>query len=260
MHLARPALAAACLLGLPAGSVVAMPPRASGAQTICVGVVVDARSLGGGLDSGCATVADGATGTKVLIAAGHTLTFRRDGVLCMIDGLPKEGCGRTDSSHYWSYWHRAPGGSTWTYSTQGPGTYRPADRSTEGWVWQSGGSEGSSPPPDVGYDTACPPRTATPTATSSSPPAPAAAQVTATATSPPAPAQTPASATPSSAPPSAAPSPPSAPPSATPSLTTSRATASGAASSSGGFPVGLVVGLATVVLVGGGAAARNRRS
>src|SRR5579862_7808631 len=113
----------------------------SGSKTICVGVVVDPRAIGGTVNARCATVAAGSTGVDVLEAAGHTVTFRpRDGLLCTIDGLPKSGCGAVDDTHYWAYYHRAPDGTTWMYSNEGAGTYQPANRSTEGWVYDDGTS------------------------------------------------------------------------------------------------------------------------
>jgi hypothetical protein len=88
-------------------------------------------------------------------------------VLGTIDGQPTEGCGAKDSSHYWSYWHRAPGSRTWTYSNEGGGSYRPANTATEGWVWQNGASRR---PTNVPYSQICRPSpTPTPHRTSTPP-------------------------------------------------------------------------------------------
>jgi hypothetical protein len=113
-------------------------------------------------------VPDGSDGTDVLDAAGHTLTVCRDGIIGEVDGRPDNGCDTKDSTHNWSYWHRKPGASTWTYATEGPATYQPANRSTEGWVWQDGGDE-NQPPPTTSYRSICP-RTESPRPPSSSPP------------------------------------------------------------------------------------------
>jgi hypothetical protein len=119
------------------GGVGATAARAS-SSTICVALVIDAHTLGGGVSSSCATVPKGATGVDVLQAAGHRIQFRSDGLICSLDGLPRGGCGAVDSSHYWAYFHRAPGATSWTYSTEGPSTYQPANTATEGWVWDDG--------------------------------------------------------------------------------------------------------------------------
>jgi hypothetical protein len=100
--------------------------------------VVDGHALGSNVSTACAKVANGATGIAVLHAAGHSVGFRSDGLVCTIDGLPKAGCASVDDSHYWAYFHRAPGKTAWTYSTEGPSTYQPANDSTEGWVYDDG--------------------------------------------------------------------------------------------------------------------------
>jgi hypothetical protein len=95
-------------------------------------------------------VHEGATGYDVLEAGGHTFTICSNGVLGNIDGKPRDGCReKNDSVHYWSYWHRAPGKTTWTYSNEGAGTYRPQNRSTEGWRWMK------RPPANVPYSQIC---------------------------------------------------------------------------------------------------------
>jgi hypothetical protein len=125
-------------------------PAHADTGTICVALVVDFAALGGGVDSTCATVHKGATGYDVLEAGGHTFSICSNGVLGGIDGKPSDGCTeKNDGVHYWSYWHRAPGSSSWTYSNEGAGTSQPEARSTEGWRWMK------SPPADVPYDQIC---------------------------------------------------------------------------------------------------------
>jgi hypothetical protein len=147
---------------LPAGTAQAAPD--------CVALVVDPAP--GGANTGCVTWAAGITGVQVLQRAGHSLQFRpTDGLLCRIDGVPST-C-RADATHYWSYWHRAPGGSGWTYSTQGAGSYQPPRNSTEGWAYLDGASR---PPANIAFSTICPPPAAPPR------PPPAAPRATSTRT------------------------------------------------------------------------------
>lgn len=128
----------------------AAAPPTSG--TICVALVVDARSIGGPVDTDCATVNKGATGLDVLQAAGHTLTFREDHLLCTIDGLPKTGCSAIDDTHFWAYYHRAPASTSWSYSTSGAGSYQPVNDSTDGWVYDDGTK---TEPDNVPYAAIC---------------------------------------------------------------------------------------------------------
>lgn len=157
----RPLVAAvlAAGVGLTVHAGGAGPATAAGE---CVGVVVDARLLGGGVRTGCAS-GDPRSGLDALTRAGFGYAFvpRQPGLVCQIDGLPE--CSRTAATTYWSYWHRAPGSSRWTYSTQGAASYDPKPGSVEAWVWQDGGR---IEPPDVTLRTACP-QAASPAATSS---------------------------------------------------------------------------------------------
>ncbi|HTW20689.1 MAG TPA: hypothetical protein VME70_10815 [Mycobacteriales bacterium] len=141
-------------------------PHAAGkATTICVALVVDARSLGSDVSTSCAKVHKGATGVDVLQAAGHSVGFRSDGLLCTIDGLPKSGCADIDDTHYWAYFHRAPGSTKWVYSSEGPSTYQPVNKSTEGWVYDDGTPR---TPDNVPYAEICKPAaSASPTASPS---------------------------------------------------------------------------------------------
>jgi hypothetical protein len=142
---------------------VAGAPQAHATTTICVALVVDDADLGGGVHTSCAKVPSGSTGYDVLRAGGHSFTVCSNGVLGTIDGKPADGCHVKDNSHYWSYWHRAPGASTWTYSSEGAGTYQPRNSSTEGWVWQNGSTR---QPSNVPYSSICAPAsTPTPTPT-----------------------------------------------------------------------------------------------
>jgi hypothetical protein len=152
---------------LPAAMTAAKPK-------ICVALVVDGRALGSNVSTTCAKVTKGATGIDVLEAGGHTVGFRSDGLLCTIDGLPKSGCAGVDDSHYWAYFHRAPGTTKWVYSSEGASTYQPANDSTDGWVYDDGKA---LTPEDVPYAAICKPKpktrtTPSPTASRSVAPTP----------------------------------------------------------------------------------------
>lgn len=139
------AVAVSSLLGVAA-------PRVANAADPCVGVIVDGRIYGGALTYSCAK-GDPSSGLEALRLAGYSYAFvpRQPGLVCQINGKP--ACSDTSTTSYWSYWHRAPGSSTWVYSSKGAGSYDPANGSTEAWVWQQGGKQ---TPPSIGQTTICP--------------------------------------------------------------------------------------------------------
>lgn len=273
------ALLLAALASLALTWSAAAQPAAAGqsaaGQRICVGLYLDATAAGGSKTAGCVRVAAGTTGIGVLEAGGHTIQTRDDGqFVCSIDGRPAGGCSGVDATHYWSYWHRPAGGSTWTYSSEGAGAYVPRDGSSDGWVYDD---NTNSHPSGVGRlcpnDTR-PTPTRSPTATPRPRPSPAQSRPVA-------------SSRPSVTPPTPAAS-HSAHPTATPRTSPTkhrssnrsshhhRATKSSASAgpipqpiaarrtaatvNSGGAPVWqLAVGLGAVVLVGVAAWWRNRR-
>ena len=142
----------AVVLVAAATTVCPLAPAAA-TKTICVGLVVDARPLGGPLASDCTTVPDGSSGYDVLRKAGHTVGFRHDGLICTIDNRPADGCAAIDAAHYWAYFHREPGDSSWTYSNEGATTYEPENGETEGWIWRDADM---AKPPNIPYSTICP--------------------------------------------------------------------------------------------------------
>jgi hypothetical protein len=158
------------ITGLAVAGVAITANPASAGKTICVGLVVDARSLGGPVSAHCTTVPDGSTGYDVLGADGHTVGFRNDGLICTIDNRPSDGCAAVDAMHYWAYFHREPHSSSWSYSNEGATTYKPENGATEGWVWRDGDM---AKPENVPYTTICPQST-------SPSPRPAATHVTPT--------------------------------------------------------------------------------
>jgi hypothetical protein len=143
------ALAATALAGL---GLLAGPPVPAAAAEPCVGVVVDARLLGGGVSTGCAA-GDPDSGLAALTKAGYGYAFvpRQPGQVCQIDGTP--ACSDTSTDTYWSYWWRAKGSSRWVYATEGAATHDPAPGTTEAWVWQDGGRR---EPPDIALSQICP--------------------------------------------------------------------------------------------------------
>ena len=240
---------------------VALPATpAPAAKTICVGLVVDARSLDGPVSTKCTTVPDGSTGYDVLRAAGHTVGFRQDGIICTIDSRPSDGCAATDAMHYWAYFHREPHSSSWSYSNEGATTYKPENGETEGWVWRDGDM---AKPSNVAYTTICP-QTSSPT------PRPSVTHVS--------PTSTPTTAATAQSPPAALPSkgagrhkhhPAAVRPRATPSPTPTTDTTSSppvtiaavdsTSSDGSGPPWGLIAGAVVVAGVAGAAALRWRR-
>jgi len=151
----RPTRQLAALLAAAAVPLVLLPgvvaPSASAAEP-CVGVIVDARLLGGEVSTGCAK-GDPDSGLEALATAGFGYAFapRVPGFVCQIDAAPE--CSRTGTTTYWSYWYLTKGSRAWVYSSTGAGSHDPAPGSTEAWVWQDGGRR---EPPDVALETICP--------------------------------------------------------------------------------------------------------
>ena len=59
--------------------------------------------------------------------------------ICRINSLPstaQQACVTTPPVNaYWAYYHANKGATTWTYSTQGASTYKPAQGSIEAWAF-----------------------------------------------------------------------------------------------------------------------------
>jgi hypothetical protein len=235
---------------------------ASAKPTICVALVVDARSIGSDVSTSCAKVPKGATGIDVLEAGGHRVGFRSDGLLCTIDGLPKGGCADVNDTHYWAYFHRSPGATKWTYSSEGASTYQPVNDSTEGWVYDNGTA---LTPENVPYAQICKP-TAKPTPTATATPTHVAHSPTPTPTPTPRPSKSPAGRH-HSASPTARPTPTTRAVAATsPSLSPSPSTTSAALAGAVPPPsnhhgwLDLLIGLVVVAAIGISAAVRFRRA
>lgn len=191
-------LVTAVLAGLCAMSAgIAAPARAS--TQICVALVVDFTAFGGNVDTTCAHVTKGSSGSDVLTSA-HKVTFDPrygNDFVCAIDGVPANGCHGVDNTHYWAYYHRAPGSSTWQISNEGAGTYEPANASSEGWVYDNGDSNAPQPK-NVPFPPNCRAATTSTTVASRSPSPTAAPPTRPSATTPrPSPSPTPVRSTPS---------------------------------------------------------------
>ncbi len=256
-----------------AAAALLLPAPPVGAGERCVGVVVDARLLGGDVRTGCAK-GDPGSGLEALADAGFRYAFapRQPGLVCQIDGAPQ--CADTSTTTYWSYWYRAKGSRSWVYASEGSGSHDPAPGSTEAWVWQDGGRR---TPPDVAQRTICPVATTSPGARSS--PEPGTAKTsTPRMSTPKASTPTSSSAATGSSPrktkaarsetPSVTTAPPSSPAAATPppataSPATTPAATPAAASSpvdDGGTPwTGVAVGAVLVAALAAAAVARSRR-
>jgi hypothetical protein len=111
-------------------------PSPTTTTTACVGLVVDSGASP--VTTDCPAFSAGLTGQQLLVAAGHKLTFDKNGFICQIDGYP-DTCG-SDNTHYWAYYHRAPGAADtkWAFSQKGANVYVVHPGETEGWAYQNG--------------------------------------------------------------------------------------------------------------------------
>ena len=106
-------------LAFAAVGVLTTSTAATAAGSKCVALVVDSTHVGGSVSSACVTVATSASGSDVLVAGHHKVTFDPrygNDFVCAIDGVPAGGCHATDDTHYWAYYHRAPGRTAWHIS------------------------------------------------------------------------------------------------------------------------------------------------
>lgn len=101
----------------------------------CVGLVVDS---GQSTKTGCVPYQSGITGADLLKKTGHKVAYESNGLLCQIDGYPKE-C-KSDNTHYWSYYIEPAGKTAWTYASKGPTTQKAQAGEIEAFVYQNGKS------------------------------------------------------------------------------------------------------------------------
>jgi hypothetical protein len=250
---------AAAATALTSSAATQKPAAPAAKPTICVALIVDGRSIGSDVSTSCAKVTKGSTGVEVLEAGGHRVGFRNDGLLCTIDGLPKSGCASVNDTHYWAYFHRAPGASKWVYSSEGSSTYEPVNDSTEGWVYDNGKA---LTPENVPYAQICKTEASPKPSTTPTPHPTAIAASTAAATPTPHPSTSPFARHHSK------PAHHSARPTGATAVATSPSPSTTSAALAGAVPppsnhhgwLGLLIGLAVVLLLGVAAAVRFRRS
>jgi hypothetical protein len=127
------------------GSWFGTTPAAAQDYSACNGVqvIVDYGSLGGGVQSGCAT--SFSTGTAALRSAGLTPALD-NGMVTQIRTKPATS---DINKAYWSYWHatrNADGSySSWSYSNLGATSYHPTKGNAEGWHFVSLSDAASGP-------------------------------------------------------------------------------------------------------------------
>jgi hypothetical protein len=139
-----PAAVPAPAVASPAASAPAPSASArAGTGGGCVGLVVDRGD--GTVRTGCVAFRAGLSGQQVLQQAGVRLAFDRSGFICRLDGYPAT-C-RSDTTHYWSYYHRAAGAAAgaWAYSELGAASYRVHPGETEGWRYVHGEQHAPAP-------------------------------------------------------------------------------------------------------------------
>ncbi len=258
-------LAAAAGLAVAGLAVTAGPAAASAcAGSTGVTVVVD---TGTSVSTRCASGPSGSALTALAAVASVEQVQTQPGFVCRIDGFPaSDPCVRTPpATAYWAFFHAERGGS-WTYSSQGAGSYAPAAGSVIGFAFGAGSAPRTAPPAPASTSTPATTtaaRSPTPTTRSTNRPAPTTDRTSGGVAATP-PASTPsrtvtATPSPTTSPAPTATAPPT--PSGGPSPVEGALASEPQASSSGGVGT-LVVAGALLVLVGGLAAwiARRRRS
>lgn len=156
-------VAVLALLG--AGTAVGVLPATAGTGgQPCVGVVVDARPLGGNVAARCSKGTPGRDSVQVLTDAGFRVrlssTGSYAGFLCQLDSLPAssgddDGCANdADAYRYWGFFVREPGAAGWTYSSKGVRGYKPVDGAQIGFRFETDRAE--TAPPVYAQDQVCP--------------------------------------------------------------------------------------------------------
>jgi hypothetical protein len=122
-------------------------PHDVGCTSPQVAVVVNFAHFGGSAERGCANYSASLTGTSLLHSAGFTTTGTADypdTFICKINGEPDTSCANTPpASASWSYWHAAPGATSWTHSNVGAASAHPAAGSADAWNF---GDTNTAPP------------------------------------------------------------------------------------------------------------------
>ena len=116
-----------------------------------VTVAVDLTAFGKGVQVRCAPGAP-STGIAALQLAGFTVTGTATlglAFVCRIQGLPTaahDACVTTPPpTAYWAYYHALAGATTWTYSTLGAASYKPAQGSIDAWAFGNKAAPSKTP-------------------------------------------------------------------------------------------------------------------
>ncbi len=125
--------------------------RGACSGTSGVTVFVDLTAFGGAKQVRCAPGAP-ATGVAALQQAGFTPAgTARYGLafICRINNKPspaEQPCESTPPADaYWGYFHASQTATTWSYSSAGASTYKPAPGSIEAWAFGDGATPGLTP-------------------------------------------------------------------------------------------------------------------
>ncbi|MFL6062640.1 MAG: hypothetical protein ACJ72E_15540 [Marmoricola sp.] len=137
------------LLLLLLGALVFPAPAQAAPCSGSTGVTVVVQYDASHTQVGCAP-GDPGSGYDALSAAGFNVLPAQGsgaGAICKINSYPTDAnCGAMPPANaYWAYFHARPGGS-WSYSTEGGGTYDPAPGSVEGWRFNRGDGVEKRPP------------------------------------------------------------------------------------------------------------------
>lgn len=129
-----------------AGTAGACPTTTKG-----VTVAVDFTAFGGKVQVRCAPGTP-ATGVAALQQAGFTPAGTAQyglAFICRINNKPapaQQACLTTPPANaYWAYYHANKGATTWTFSTQGASTYKPAQGSIEAWAFGNAAKPSKTP-------------------------------------------------------------------------------------------------------------------
>jgi hypothetical protein len=149
-----------CALAAPAGarkSVAGAQTALAGTAGACptttkgVTVAVDFTAFGGRVQVRCAPGTP-TTGVAALQQAGFTPAGTAQYGLAFvfrINNKPapaQQACLTTPPANaYWAYYHANKGATTWTFSTQGASTYKPAQGSIEAWAFGNAATPSKTP-------------------------------------------------------------------------------------------------------------------
>jgi hypothetical protein len=129
-----------------AGTAGACPTRTKG-----VTVAVDFTAFGGKVQVRCAPGTP-TTGIEALQQAGFTPAGTAQyglAFVCRINNLPstaQQACTTTPPANaYWAYYHANKGATTWTYTSVGALSYKPAQGSIEAWAFGNSAKPSKTP-------------------------------------------------------------------------------------------------------------------